>query len=1316
MDFDSLTTTAPPQRQLPMCYFFRGLFCQVKVVHFVLVLPFTILCLAAYEPCLTMGMQKSVEIDACSPYEGDCGTSSPEIVIADTSLGYTAGNPTSHVGIKSVCANSHSFCFPSTLPGFSSRENRLQDAGLEIARSPFARPLSAASTKKSRLASNQSWSSDSGMFGLLNGQTVSCFLSFREGVDELLPLQTQKITSLRLHEEMKKFSSLDLSPSPRVEISPPVLEWGQKHLYFFSVAFLTVTNTCNESILHVYEPFSTNIQFYPCNFSEFSLGPGERASICFVFLPRWLGFSSAHLILQTSAGGFLVQVKGYAVESPYKISPLLGLGAPSCGQLRKNLSLFNPFDETLYVKEISAWISVSQGNNSYHTEATCRSENIQEPEVISLLSINDWLVVKSGQVGFPLMALRPHETWEISPNSSETLLEIDFSFESEGKISGAISMQLLRSSQEKLDKLIIPLKVDPSGKVPNDDISGPVSTSLEALLTCNANSTDVAISVRNRAPHVLKVLEISEVAANKIFQIKYIKGLLLFPGSVTKVTILNCTQLSVKLFVSLPEMLNRNSNCKLVVLTNDSSSPQTEILCEEVIHACLRQQEDSAIGYVHQSENAADGNRRTGFMDDSMSMLSNLKALETAEADEFVLENWRSQGIASGMSVLHDHEVLFPVVQVGSHGSKRITVTNPSQKPVLMQLILNSGLIIDECRGMDNFLEAPSSSSLMQAESNASVRCGFLLAEGAQTEAYVHPQGKASFGPISFHPSHRCVWKSSALIRNNLSGVEWVSLRGFGGLRSLLMLEGSETVQTIEFNLNIAVPLDISSLGILFHTKEISYACSQQLSKELYAKNTGDLPLVVTRIEVSGTECGLGGFLVNSSKGFSLEPGESKKLLISFQADFSASMLQRDLQLAFDGGIFVVPMKAILPLYMLNFCRKSVLWMQVEKFCLAVFVPASFAFLIFYFIFFQVIALGSHGFSNRNAKDTLSSVRSSGKSSGIQCNKKNGKHSLSNEMDGLSRFPREVKSLKQASTGRHPDSCDGEADQGTIGQKVRLTLGQYKHVDTTSFHEKDKAKALLSSQDVAVESSSMVEASQSCNLTVRTGKEKGRRRRKRKGVNASLVGLFEVSSSQSGNSTPSSPLSPATFVNSNPTLLAPPDVDPIQARNPFSQVADRRHWKFQISEPASGKVDMQPRASLSCNCFSAAQGRPSLAGKNSSKPVLLPSATFPSPGRTASGLHDSSSLASASTIAPHARAPGPNQKTGHLEGKGGDKYTYDIWGDHFSGLNIRGSQKNVTTLKTKATENNSTSFFVRGPQALVTTTQPKYVSCFQQEG
>lgn len=579
------------------------------------------------------GVLKSVDHDACESYRDGNDVGFLDIGVGDTSSGY--GNPGTHLNAGSVCANSQSFCFPSTLPGFSSKEHEHK-----------AGDASKESTNDSGWAGNKSWSSDHGVFKLLKGGIVSCSLNSREGVNELSSIQAdspnqnyisscrrsllnQKGTRFRPEKKSEmttKAGSFDGSSSPNVEINPSVLDWGQKHLYLPSLAFLTVANTCNDSILHVYEPFSTDFQFYPCNFSETLLGPGEVASICFVYLPRWLGLSSAHLILQTSSGGFLVQAKGFAIESPYEIQPILGLDVSSGGGWSKNLSLFNPFDETLHVEEVTAWISVSLGHSSHYTEVLCSMKNLQGSDDLGLPIEKDQLVVKSDEVGLPLLAMRPHGKWEIDPRSTETVLEIDFSTDSEGKIFGGFCMQLLRSSLDKSDTIMVPLEAELDRKAAYTDLSVPVSAFLQPLLSCDASeTTGVAMSLRNGASYLLNFVEISEVSDTKLFHIKYEAGLLLFPGTITQVALITCTDLLVELRGSSPEISNIYGNCKLLILTNDSSSPQIEIPCQDITHFCLRHQLNSSVGYEYQSEKAESGNTRTGSLGSGMHSPSDIK-------------------------------------------------------------------------------------------------------------------------------------------------------------------------------------------------------------------------------------------------------------------------------------------------------------------------------------------------------------------------------------------------------------------------------------------------------------------------------------------------------------------------------------------------------------------------------------------------------------------------------------------------------------------------------------------------------------------
>ncbi|XP_010527126.1 PREDICTED: uncharacterized protein LOC104804508 [Tarenaya hassleriana] len=959
-----------------------------------------------------------------------------------------------------------------------------------------------------------------------------------------------------------------------------------------------VVTICNNSILHVYEPFSSDKQFYPCNNTGFLLSPGEVASVCFMFLPRWLGLSSAHLVLQTNRGGFLVQAKGFAVKSLYGAQPLVSIAIPANPWSMKTFSVFNPLNEPLFVEGVIAWISISSENSSLHTEVNCLVENHDSPEILPL-GIKDQLIVKSNGLGaFQMVAVKPYGSWEIGPGKREDILEMELLPNFEGRISGTVSLQLLRSSKEQIDTIIFPLEVDLGKKIAWNDPRALVSVFLEPLVSYDDAEMTMAISLKNDAPYMLAVVNVSKVADTSLFHIKHNKGLLLFPGSVTQVALISCAQLPSAVI----EASDINNSCVVLVLTNDSSNPEVEILCRDVFHICSRNKKDSS-------------NKKSGPSGSGMSSSSQVKALERAHSDdELILGNWKSQGIRSNLSVLKEHEVTFPVVQVGTHGSRYITVKNPSHEPVVMQFVLNSGEIIDECKGQDSIHFSQFNGSVARKGSELG-KNAFSVAENAVTEAYVYPSSELTFGPIHFHPSNRCRWRSSALIRNNLSGVEWISLKGLGGSLSLILLEKSEPVHTIEFQPDVP-----SSLGM-------SPMCYKPLSKVLYAKNTGDFPLEIQSISVSGTKCGGDGFVVHQCKSFSLEPGESSSFHLSYHMDLSASTVNRDLEFVSESGVILaVPLKASIPVLMLNLCKKSVFSVRLKKFSMAVLLAAASLFLLLYFVFPQMTAIISHDHrfyeSSKRSCNRVAIRRAAEKSSSHYQEKHNG-FTISPEMDSL------LRSMREDTLGRMNNGKDEVSAEAEQSRKLTPASGS---------------------------------APEPVNLTVKTVRDKKKRRKKKKGV--VTMRLMEVSSSHSGNSTPTSPISPA--------ISATPETDD----HPFRRV----------EPPGSGP----PRAA-----------KPS---------VLSHSATFPCTATRSVTIGRSSS-----PLAPSARAPGA--KLGGKESvKRKEEMWYDMWGDHLKGLNLMDKFKEVRAGKSSGlaedADDDSDSFFVKGPQSFLTNSHPRYVSFF----
>ncbi|GMH06421.1 hypothetical protein Nepgr_008261 [Nepenthes gracilis] len=1280
----------------------RGMFQVAEQFYILVVFVCSLVFLAKCGSCLTYRLLIPEEYDACGSYKDNYDAGLKDIYSSDSTFNYVSGNPEMLSSAEDVCSNSKLFCFPSTLYGLLSEEHN---------------PKTSVSDRQyTRWDSNFSRSSNYGVFQLLNGRSVSCSMHFGDVRYDMSPLNInhadQSCSSCREHlvyHEDANFSSKNNykfkksqfvgGSSIHVKVSPPQLDWGENYLYSPSLAFLTVKNTCNESFLNIYEPFSTNTQFYPCNFSEILLGPGEVASICFAFLPRWLGLSSAQIIVQTSSGGFLVQAKGLAIDSHYKINPLLEFDTSSSGWWSRNISLFNPFKETIHLEEVAASLSIFVGNASILAELICRKEDSDPSQDLGFYGAEEWLDVRSTRVGFPVMAVRPLSNWVIGSNTTETIMGLNFLPDLEGKVLGAICMRLQRPLQDKTDMVMIPLEAEINGKASYKNVAGLVSASVEVIGACDSDKTVISISVRNNASYLLRIVKVSEVTeSRKLLQIKYSKGLLLFPGTLTQVALVTHGSLNYETD-SLPERPNTMMNCRLQIWTNDSSDPQIEIPCLDIILVCPANQREPAVGYEYQPDNVEAGNRGRGISSGSKDYQILPKALEKAEADEFVLQNWRSQGMLSDLSVLDDHEVVFPMVPVGRRHSKLIHVKNPSQQPVIMQLILNSAEIVDNCKVPDGYLHPPSSSSFFHNDSTTPASYGFSIAERALTEAYVHPSGTASFGPILFHPSNRCRWKSSALVRNNLSGVEWLSLQGFGGLLSLVLLEGTEPVRRIEFNLNVPLPLNVYSSDLVLDYQDDIYGCHKPLSKLLLALNTGDLPVMVKRIDVSGTECGLDGFIIPNCEGFTVEPGKSKELQISYQTDLSAAIVQRDLELYLGTGILVIPMKASMSIYAHNLCRKAMFWERLKKCSFAIFLASLLMLVVFCFLVPHIMALGSLGYFIRG-DNSIAVVTNSSKSLDVQHGCQNGECSVSTKMSSSLRSVEQedvsiMRSVVQCPSGKFRASKH-ETKESIVYQRL---------VDAKSNAQNDLTIERSDKMEVSQAHIDSSEPSQPVNLTVRTRTDKGRRRRKRKGTGAGLSGLVEVSSSQSGNSTPSSPLSPVTAFVSRRTSPQTPDKEQSNEPNPVSN---------------SSSSDVSVKCAGGDCSLSTSLEKPFAPSKMAGRPLLLPSATFPSMGRSAILCHSLSSP-SRSIIAPLARAPGSKLSSNETvqiddEARVKDEFTYDIWGKHFSGIHLKARSDEASLTGSFPLESESNSFFARGPQTLMTKSGPRSLSCIHRDG
>ncbi|XP_062210141.1 uncharacterized protein LOC133911763 isoform X2 [Phragmites australis] len=1145
------------------------------------------------------------------------------------------------LGFRDACADQSSFCFSSSVAQtLLASEDGIEEPDLEVSRDwessrPVGFPMpgggvvtcSSLDTLITRARNGLGREGDGGV----RYNVASCqaplvpdnWMRASSGAPLELDGAAADVDRTVLH------SSLSMN----VAINPPVLDWGRSDLYAASTATLTVVNLNNDSALRLHEPFSTDPQFYVYGYEDLELQPGDNASLTFVFLPKLLGSSSAHLVLQTNFGGFIIQAKGMAVSSPYQILPLTGIDAVIGGHLERNLSIYNPYDDTLYVEEVAVWM--------YSVESTRQSSHIVcqlgpfDGALELASSSSNWYTSSSAEYGWPMIFVRPSKQWEVLPSKSSTVVELKLQALSEGRLFGAICLKLHNCTAEPVDAFVIPIELEVHVRTYYDS-SGLVAVTFERVSSCGESGSIFSLSLRNDASKLLRIVGITEDNRNgpAIFQVKYLSGLILFPDTVTDIALIRHTS-------SIPEDISFNS-CNIVVETNSTLGSSITIPCEDLMRASLSHTTNAVVaesdgpftGPLYEEEISA--NARTRSLG-SMIQPTIRRAVKT---DDMMLRQWRSHGTRDGISVLMDHELIFPVVQIGSQFSKWITIHNPSlDDHAAMQLVMNSEEIIDQCKIVNDACEHAFSSRSPEIDSTET-RFGFSLSDAAITEAYVGPSETALLGPIVFRPSNGCMWSSMVFIRNNLSGMEMLPLRAHGGRQSIALLEGSEPVWKLEFNL-----VNVQNKSTLSKSEAPSPLCSQQLSKEIHVKNSGDLPLQVTKVKISGADCGVDGFTVDNCKGFNLAPSESIRMLISFQADFSSAMVQRDLELAMTTGIFIIPMTANIPVCMLSHCRKSYLRFIHWKWLV---LSVTVLVLIFVRNVPYSLTVASQDCYTKN-DDRKSSVDKTVKPSFLQRSNK-------------SRSIREHRRAEEALTEKYPASV-------LDGSKM---TDDKNHAD-----EQLNATSTVSiSQANLVDDKASREVSQTSeNLTIRIARDKGKRK-KRKVGGAGLATKFEVSSSHSGNSTPSSPLSPS---------LTP-----------------KQGWPFS-GLPSELKHENKLESGLDVEATTASTGT-----KHEKKTWLQAAKEHPpAPSATpGNALPSATVLTTSSPIAPHARAPGSNlMKDKALkrdEGAASKKeFTYDIWGDHFPG-DLLGKAREVAPCKMfDASERETYSFFAREPQALM---------------
>lgn len=399
------------------------------------------------------------------------------------------------------------------------------------------------------------------------GQQVACYPpGSLEARDRLADFRDCSEVSPRDPSTMLRFEN--------VVVTPPQLVWVQQPLYQRQVAFLTIINFCNSSELSLVAAMSDNRQFFISDFSEKSVAPGGSLTLPVCYLPQYTGAATGRLTIETRSDPIVVQLQGEGVASPYQMHV----------RLHKNshyvLSLFNPFNENMFVEEVVVSLEEDEGLTS---SSSVEKKNVDRVSGSPL----DSIVIEAREFSLDFdnshhkhgLLMRAGAAWELPAQASRDILEFNIVLKQEEVFSGAFQIRVTGANfGSKGDILVYPF----SSRVPQPSSVFSVPGMVDFGMMVGDQVRSQPLVLQNSGDQLVQVEEIYEVTGDPRIAIEYKKGCVLLPGSETEVA--NITYRGL----NQPHALNAcSSSQKIMVRTNSTIGHLMEISYRAVVLPCV---------------------------------------------------------------------------------------------------------------------------------------------------------------------------------------------------------------------------------------------------------------------------------------------------------------------------------------------------------------------------------------------------------------------------------------------------------------------------------------------------------------------------------------------------------------------------------------------------------------------------------------------------------------------------------------------------------------------------------------------------------
>eukprot|EP00118_Oscarella_pearsei_P015669 m.142894 g.142894 ORF g.142894 m.142894 type:complete len:1873 (+) comp38370_c0_seq35:509-6127(+) len=285
-------------------------------------------------------------------------------------------------------------------------------------------------------------------------------------------------------------------------------------------------------------------------------------------------------------------------------------------------------------------------------------------------------------------------------------------------------------------------------------------------------------------------------------------------------------------------------------------------------------------------------------------------------------------------SIAPEDPIKFPLTHIGNSSTHRMRVENPSDMPLVVQVLMLSSYPNPES-ALDLLSERIGDSHIMNVDdrdvfqvvgtkiiqsSGLIPPSSYVLPRHEELDVQVSEAAKTLllkprshvYVDLSFSPKSPKTETMLVLLRNNLTIMDAAIIQGQGVL-SLFTLDGREPGKSSHS------PLKFNLTAVFLAKCNDSGSNNFTMKRTFVAKNSGQLPVHVVGMEISGQPCQGYGFVIRNCEPFVLQPNKTKKIGIDFTPDFTLSRIQRELRIITTEGLrleFLVI--AVLPHHLLS--------------------------------------------------------------------------------------------------------------------------------------------------------------------------------------------------------------------------------------------------------------------------------------------------------------------------------------------------------------------------------------------------------------